>query len=153
MESKKLSPALHAFEVLSREFRRYEALFERRLDGAEKYRALKVHHDSPLFLNRIKADTERQQADIDLDPDAQAKRVPPMDPLTYYTTRLVSNAKYHARESDPPRLQDAFRSLHALNPEAMTKEIDNIFAEYDPPNKKFSTEAVRKMVLEACGEP
>ncbi len=153
MESKKLSPALHAFEVLSREFRRYEALFERRLDGAEEYRALNVHHESPMLLDRIKVNTERQQADIDLDPDVQAQLVPPMDPITHYTTRLVDKAKDHARDGDPHKLHDTFRSLHALDPGAVSRELDSIFAEYDPPSKKFSAEAVRKKVLEAYGEP
>ena len=153
MESKKLSPALHAFDTLSRECRRYEALFERRLDEAHKYEPMQVHTDSDRLLARIKANTARQQADINLDPDVQAQLVPPMDPITHYTTRLVSQAKHSARNGYADRLFDNFMSIHALNPAAVPREIDTIFAEYAPPNKKYTAEVVRKMVLEACGEP
>ena len=76
-----------------------------------------------------------------------------MDPIIHYTAKLVNEAKYKAREGLPDKLRDIFRSLHALNPGAMSREIDNIFAEYVAPSKKFSAEAVRKQVLEACGDP
>ena len=76
-----------------------------------------------------------------------------MNPLIHYTPRLIENARHNARKGYPEELRDTFRTLNILNPKAVTQEIDAIFDMYVAPSKKFSAEAVRKQVLEACGEP